>query len=303
MRSEFNPPLPHCIATSVLTGGCRFLLVAYDTSLQVYSVADSLLVRRIALPVVGANSGAPYLVASALSQVSPNLVWLASSDGRIWRVDWTTGSGAEDSFRTTAGVVHDMTLGAVTVNKKVSDIIFVAESAKNSSRIVAYDPSDLANPKSQVLQSQPGKASILRAANGGTILAAAAGDTLLVGAIRQKSLQSIEDVAYDFYSINTSDDVCSLSVRLSKKSGPKKKVSQDPNDFFVDVAVGCTRGGIYIYSDLLSQLRAKLRKGIEVPKKQHWHQRAVHSVAWSNDGKSRKVSILATAANSTQATT
>ncbi|ROV93409.1 hypothetical protein VMCG_08378 [Cytospora schulzeri] len=263
----------------------KFLLVAYDTSLQVYSVADSLLVRRIALPVVGANSGAPYLVASALSQVSPNLIWLASSDGRIWRVDWTTGSGTEDSFRTNAGVIHDMTLGAVPVNKKPCDIIIVSESAKNNSRIVAYDASDLSNPKSQVLQSQPGKASIVRAANGASILAAAAGDTLIVGALKQKTLHSVEDLAYDFYSINTSDDVCSLSVRpSSKKLNAKKKPSQDVGDVVVDIAVGCARGGIYIYSDLLSQLRAKSRKGIEVPKKQHWHQRAVHSVAWSNDG-------------------
>ncbi|KUI70680.1 U3 small nucleolar RNA-associated protein 17 [Cytospora mali] len=263
----------------------KFLLVAYDTSLQVYSVADSLLVRRIALPVVGANSGAPYLVASALSQISPNLVWLASSDGRIWRIDWSTGAGTEDFFRTNAGVVHDMTLGAVTVNKKPTDIIFISESAKNNSRIVAYDPSELAHPKSQILQSQPGKASIVRAVNGGALLVAAAGDTLIVGALKQKTLQSVEDLVYDFYSINTSDDVCSLSVRpSSKKLGSKKKASPDASDFVVDIAIGCVRGGIYIYSDLLSQLRAKLRKGIEVPKKQHWHQRAVHSVAWSNDG-------------------
>lgn len=302
MRSEFQPPITQL--RSALTDDCRYLLVAYDTSLQVYSVADSLLVRRIALPVVGANSGAPYLVASALSQISPNLVWLASSDGRIWRIDWTTGTGAEDFFRTNAGVVHDMTLGAFTISKKPTDIILVSESVKNSLRIVAYDPSDLDDAKSQVIQSQPGKASILRAENGGSILTIAAGDALIVGAWKQKSLQSVEDLAYDFYSINTSDDICSLSVRQSsKKAGSKKKVPQDVNDAVVDIAVGCTRGGIYIYSDLLSQLRSRSRKGIEVPKKQHWHQRAVHSVAWSTDGKFSTVSIPATAANAPQATT
>ncbi|KAJ0122170.1 sporulation protein [Diaporthe amygdali] len=262
----------------------KSLLVAYDTSLQVYSVADSLLVRRIALPLIGANNGAPYLVAAALSQVTTDLVWLASSDGRIWRINWRTGAGTENCLQTDAGVIHDMTLGAVTVNKRPTDILYVSESLKNGHRIVAYDPSDLAQPTSQVLKKQLGKATILRTTNGGSILTAATGNTLMVGAARQKSVGSIVDLAYDFYSINTSDDVCCLSVRLApKKSGSKKKAAHESSEPVLDVAVGGVRGAIYIYSDLLSQLRAKSRKGLEVPKKQHWHQRAVHSIYWSPD--------------------
>lgn len=182
-----------------------------------------------------------------------------------------------------------MTIGAVTINKKPCDILYVSESLKNSYKIVAYNPSDLANPTSQVLQTQSGKSSILRATNGGSILTAASGNTLVVGAMQHKSVSSVEDLAYDFYSISTGDDISCLSVRLvPKKSGSKKKASQEPSDPVLDVAVGGVRGAIYIYSDILSQLRAKSRKGLEIPKKQHWHQRAVHSVAWSPDGRSSK---------------
>lgn len=182
-----------------------------------------------------------------------------------------------------------MTLGAVTMNNKPCDILYVSESLKNSCRIVAYDPTDLANPTNQVLQSQSGKSSILRATSGSSILTAAAGNTLIVGAMQHKSVSSVEGLAYDFYSINTSDDISCLSVRLApKKSGSKKKASQEPIDPVLDVAVGGARGAIYIYSDMLSQLRAKSRKGLEIPKKQHWHQRAVHSLAWSPDGRSSK---------------
>ncbi|KAI3395097.1 hypothetical protein diail_1777 [Diaporthe ilicicola] len=263
----------------------KFLLIAYHTSLQVYSVADSLLVRRIALPVIGANNGAPYLVAAALSQVTPELVWLASSDGRIWRINWRTGSGTDECLRTGAGVIHDMTLGAVTINKKPSDVLYVSESLKSTYSVVAYIPSDLAKPTSQVLQDQLGRASILRTTNGGSILAAATGDTLIVGSLRQKSIGSVENLAYDFYSINTGDDVCCLSLRLApKKAASKKKAAHEPSDPALDIAVGGARGAIYVYSDLLSQLRLKSRKGLELPKKQHWHQRAVHSISWSPDG-------------------
>ena len=183
-----------------------------------------------------------------------------------------------------------MTIGAITLNKKPSDILYVSESLKNNHRIVAYDASDLAHPSSQVLQDQLGKPSILRTTNGGSILVAAAGNTLMVGALQQKSVGSVEALVYDFYSINTSDDVSCLSVRLAtKKPSSKKKAAQEPSDPVLNIAVGGVRGAIYIYSDLLSQLRAKSRKGLEIPKKQHWHQRAVHSVAWSPDGRSSNV--------------
>lgn len=290
MKSE---PSPFASSKFRCADGHRFLLVTYHTSLQVYSVADSLLVRRIALPVVGTNNGAPYLVAAALSQVTPELVWLASSDGRIWRINWRTGSGTEEVLRTGAGVIHDMTLGVVTIDKKPSDILFVSESTKSNHRIVAYDASDLAHPTSQTLQNQSGKSSILRTVNGGSILTAVAGNTLMVGALQQKIVGSVEGLTYDFYSVNTTDEVSCLSVRLAPKtSSSKKKASQEPSDPVLDIAVGGVRGAIYIYSDLLSQLRAKSRKGLEIPKKQHWHQRAVHSIAWSPDGRSSKVPQL-----------
>lgn len=264
----------------------RYLLVTYDTSLQVYSVANSLLVRRIALPLIGANSGAPYIVASALSPTSPNLVWLAASDGRIWRIDWTTGSGVTDLFRTKAGVIHDMTIGAVSLNKQLRDVLFVAESLKSSYKLVAYDPSDLVNPQSQILHDQPGRVNIVRATTGGAAIVAAAVDTLVVGVLKQKGLHKVEDLAYDFYSLNTTDTICCLSVRhTSKKNASKKKATSEPTELAVDVAVGCARGAILVYSDLVAQLRGKARKGLDTPKKQHWHQRAVHSLAWSNDGK------------------
>ncbi|CAN8101393.1 unnamed protein product [Discula destructiva] len=263
----------------------KYLLVTYDTSLQVYSVADSLLVRRVALPVVGANNGAPYLVASALSQVSPNLVWLAASDGRIWRVDWTTGSGAADCFRTKAGVIHDMTVGVVKLNKTLKDVLFVSESLGKSTKIVAYDLSDLANPISHNLQTEPGKVDILRVANGGSVLVAAAGRTLLVGSLKQKGFSSVEDLVYEFYSVELTDEITCLSVRAAqKKSGSRKKAAHDFDQSFIDVAAGCARGAILLYADLLSQLQGKSKNGLDAPKKQHWHRKAVHSVAWSTDG-------------------
>lgn len=202
-------------------------------------------------------------------------------------MDWTTGSGVEDCFRTKAGVIHDMTVGALRLNKTLTDVLFVSESLHRSLKIVAYDPSDLANPVSHNLQTESRQVSILKVANGGNALVGSAGNTLFVGSLKQKAFHSVEDLAYDFYSVEVTDDVCCLSVRAAqKKSSSKKKASDDTNDNFIDVAVGCARGAIFLYSDLLSQLHGKSsKKGLDLPRKQHWHRKAVHSVAWSVDGE------------------
>lgn len=183
-----------------------------------------------------------------------------------------------------------MALGTVTLNKTPSDILFVSESLKSSMKIVAYDPSDLASPKSQVLQTESGRVNLLRTANGGGTLVAAAGNTLVVGALKQNSLRSVEDLVYDFYSLNTTDEISCLSIRhAAKKSGSKKKASHDLGDLGFDLAIGCARGAIFVYADLLTQLQSKAKRGLDVPKKQHWHRKAVHSVAWSNDGRFARV--------------
>lgn len=206
-------------------------------------------------------------------------------------MDWTTGSGIGDFFRTKAGVIHDMTVGAIKLNNKtLTDILFVAESLGKSSKIAAYDPSDLANPISHSLQTDSRKVSILEVANGGSVLVAAAGNTLVIGSLKLKSFASVEDLVYDFYSVDLRDEITCLGIRAAqKKSGSKKKTAHDSNESFVDVAVGGARGAIMVYSDLLSQLQGKSKKGLDLPKKQHWHRKAVHSVAWSTDGTFAKV--------------
>jgi len=55
------------------------------------------------------------------------------------------------------------------------------------------------------------------------------------------------------------------------------------------VVVGCARGAIFYYNDLLPQIRLlqtsrKARNLSLQPRKLHWHRRAVHAVKWSRDG-------------------
>ncbi len=76
--------------------------MTYNTAIQVYSTADSLRVRLIPIPVTESPESTEFtgasIVSTLLSKTSPNFVWVACSDGRIWKLDWTTGEGVNTPF-------------------------------------------------------------------------------------------------------------------------------------------------------------------------------------------------------------
>jgi len=122
----------------------RYLIVTYNTSIQVYSTEDSLLVRRIALPIPGTDGEnelvSAHIVASVLSKSDADYVWVASSDGRIWHINWTSGSGADTPFRIEAKKLLDMSVDAVELGGKTEDGMLVLQKLTYSSaQIFAYN--------------------------------------------------------------------------------------------------------------------------------------------------------------------
>lgn len=269
----------------------RHLIITYNTSLQVFSTANSLLVRRVTLPLVttGEAYGSPksHIVATVPSQVSPEIVWVACSDGRIWKIDWTTGTGTETHFHCPSGSIVDMTTVATFSGKHQQDIVVVAESDKNSrtsSQLVAYDLQDFAAPASKVLHRHNAAIQLLRSVHGGHILIGSAKDTMLVAVLEGKSARQLSDLAYKFYSFDVNDEVCCLDIRSTARRGKKKQEGLGNLTGPINVAVGCVHGSILVYQDLVSKVQGSAKKGSIKPVKYHWHSRAVHSVKWSDDG-------------------
>ncbi|KAL2023664.1 hypothetical protein VTK56DRAFT_1821 [Thermocarpiscus australiensis] len=267
----------------------RHLIITYNTSIQVYSTEDSLLVRRIALPVWGTDDGAEvatsHIVASALSKCSPDYIWVACSDGRIWYINWTSGAGADTPFTVETKKVLDMTVDVVEIGGKPKDVLLVLKRVtKSSAQIVGYDSKALSANNGKLLHNYDGGPQLLRSTAGGRAIVAAAKETLHVGLLKANKPATLDDLAYLFHSFDVPDIVSCLdlrpTMRLTKKGGIELQS--------IDVAVGCARGAIYLYSDLLSKLpgdgSSSARAGVIQPKKYHWHRRAVHSVKWSEDG-------------------
>ena len=266
------------------------MIITYNTSIQVYSTEDSLLVRRIALPLTKTDDAtefvATHIVASVLSKSDADYIWVACSDGRIWHINWTSGAGADTPFRVEAKRVLDVTVDAVEIGDKAEDILLVLKRlTKTSAQIVAYNTKALTARSGKLLHTYDESPQLLRSAAGGRLVVAAAKETLHIGLLKARKLASFQDLTYRFHRFDVPDIVSCLdirsTIRATKKGGFELQTA--------DLAVGCARGAIYVYHDLLSKLpgegSSSSKSGVIQPKKLHWHRRAVHSVKWSEDGK------------------
>jgi NET1-associated nuclear protein 1 (U3 small nucleolar RNA-associated protein 17) len=266
------------------------LIITYNTSIQVYSTEDSLLVRRIALPLAATDDAtgfvSTHIVASVLSKCDTDYIWVACSDGRIWYINWTSGTGADTPYRVEAKKVLDVTVDAVEIAGKPEDVLVVLKKlTRSSAQIVAYNTEALTARTGKLLHTYDESPQLLRSVAGGRLIVAAAKETLHIGLLKARKPASLDDLAYRFHCFDVPDIVSCLDIRhtlrTTKKGGFELQTA--------DLAVGCARGAIYVYHDLLSKLpgdgSASSKAGMIQPKKYHWHRRAVHSVKWSEDGK------------------
>jgi NET1-associated nuclear protein 1 (U3 small nucleolar RNA-associated protein 17) len=280
---------PRCCRTAV-SNLFRHLIITYNTSIQVYSTEDSLLVRRIALPLAATDDAtgfvSTHIVASVLSKCDTDYIWVACSDGRIWYINWTSGTGADTPYRVEAKKVLDVTVDAVEIAGKPEDVLVVLKKlTRSSAQIVAYNTEALTARTGKLLHTYDESPQLLRSVAGGRLIVAAAKETLHIGLLKARKPASLDDLAYRFHCFDVPDIVSCLDIRhtlrTTKKGGFELQTA--------DLAVGCARGAIYVYHDLLPKLpgdgSASSKAGMIQPKKYHWHRRAVHSVKWSEDGK------------------
>ncbi|KAK4129455.1 WD40 repeat-like protein [Parathielavia appendiculata] len=267
----------------------RYIIITYNTSIQVYSTEDSLLVRRIALPLTRTDDAtelvATHIVSAVLSKCDTDYLWVACSDGRLWHINWTSGAGADTPFRIEAKKVLDVAVDAVEIGGQFEDVLLVLKRlTKSSAQIVAYNVKALSTRSGKLLHTYDESPQLLRSAAESRLIIAAAKETVHIGLLKAKKLASLDDMAYRFHCFNVPDLVTCLDIRHTMRA--IKKGGSDLQS--VDLVVGCARGAIYVYHDLPSKLPGETsgssRAGVIQPKKYHWHRRAVHSVKWSQDG-------------------
>ncbi|RFU74601.1 u3 small nucleolar rna-associated 17 [Trichoderma arundinaceum] len=282
----------------ILTQDDQYLILTYNTSIQVYTASDSLLLRRIPIGAVDApvskGTSPANIVATKLSLQSPEYVWVACSDGRIYHVKWTEAHETHQSFQTVTGTAKAITVTSTKVSGAKTDIVVVAESSKsNRMELTAYGGDILSSPLSKNILAikKPGNGlHFIESSQDGLVLVGAVNDSLFLGVAPQGQPADFEQVHYDFYSFDVPDLITTLDLRVypaSALSGSRSKGRRD-SDKVVDVIVGGARGAIYLYHDALSRSQSlgkssSSKEGIQA-QKFHWHRKAVHAVKWSRDG-------------------
>ncbi|KAF4510230.1 hypothetical protein G6O67_002135 [Ophiocordyceps sinensis] len=284
----------------ILTADEQLLILTYNTSIQVYNATDSLLIRRI--PICALDSSAPQgstptaIVAVRPSKQSPDLVWVACSDGQVYNINWRIGGEVSPSFRTVSGTAKAMTIVPAPCKDGKQDIVLIAESDRqNRMDVVAYQGKVASSFKSKkiLVLEKPGEGlQLLEASEDGQVLVGAFHDRLFLGAMSQPGATDLKHLQYEIFSFDTPDLITTLDLRrytrpASNRGSDRKRGAGSGT--VVDIIAGGARGGIYVYRDALSRVQAvgkpqHVKDGVQVHKF-HWHRKAVHSVKWSRDGK------------------
>ncbi|TFB07047.1 U3 small nucleolar RNA-associated protein 17 [Trichoderma ghanense] len=277
----------------ILTQDDQYLILTYNTSVQVYTASDSLLLRRIPIGAVDTTTSVgtspANIVATRLSIQNPEYLWVACSDGHIYHVKWTEAAETHQSFKTVTGNAKAMTVTSTETSGAKADVVVVVETAKSSkTELTAYGGDILSSPVSKNILSikKPGNGlHLIESTQDGLVLVGAVNDSLFIGVASRAQLTGFEELQYEFFSFDVPDIITTLDFRVyqaSALSGTKSKGRSD-SDKVVDVIVGGARGGIYLYHDALARSQSLGKADIQA-QKFHWHRKAVHSVKWSRDG-------------------
>ncbi|KAI0149752.1 sporulation protein [Hypoxylon sp. NC0597] len=273
----------------ILTEDERHLILAYNTSIQVYSAAESLLIRKIPLPQIDRGHPTNRVVSIHLSPNSPNQVWVASSAGHLWLIDWTNGQGSEVTIKLNCGILCDMFVERMQIGAELRDVPLVSIERNNEWQIVACDVrgSELKEFKAIISQTIP--IFDLRSVRNGYAIIASSERDLLFGILRSRVVKTITQLQYEFFTLDCNDEITCLDVRATDRIHLNRKTQVEAGDEPVlEVVVGCARGAVLFYNDPLPQFRRlqnpKGHRSSLQPRKYHWHRRAVHAVKWSRDG-------------------
>jgi NET1-associated nuclear protein 1 (U3 small nucleolar RNA-associated protein 17) len=185
-----------------------------------------------------------------------------------------------------------MTVASMDSAGNRRDVIFTTEKYEERWRISAHELSFMGSSTttlSRIVYTSPQKIQILKALDEGAVIVAASEDRVLLGSLRSTEFGTVDKIRYEFRIFESSDIVSSLDARVSKRNSGTKldKVK------VVDVVVGDVKGSIFVHNDLIGNLIESQKSAPDgqhlislIPRKLHWHRKAVHCVKWSLDGPS-----------------
>lgn len=270
----------------------RQLIVASRTAIHVYSTSNSLLTRSIKLQIEN-NKSDTRIITYCISATEQDIIWVACSDGHIYRINWATGTGATQWWAISSTGCEYMTVASMESGGRRRDVVFTTEKRKEEGwRITAHElapPDGKIQTAARTIYTSNDRMTFLKTAKEGSVIVGSSGKKLMLGRLRSTEFETVDKIRYEFRVFETTDNISSLDLRVTERTGTENLKAILKRTPIVDLVIGDVRGSIFVHNDLLANLiRAQdgtLPKGISLtPRKLHWHRQVVHTVKWSLDG-------------------
>ena len=264
----------------------RYLLIPYDTAVNVYATSTSLLVRRLQM------SRSDRVSAFAISSTNQNQLYISTSLGIIEKWDWVEGTRLE--FWNTSTPIHSLATSNPGEKETANGLVYTVDRKSEYQWLltahrllggVEASKTDLAT-----LLKHPQPLTSVKVLDNGRVLLVTSGSRVTIGTCNRPVPDSLKALSYLWREVECPEWIMSIDVRLRPYEIPKKESEMTDSTFHgaVDVAVGTLLGKIFIYDDLLTNL-IRIEKhgkanGVS-SQRLHWHRTAVLALKWSADGR------------------
>ncbi|KAL8994931.1 MAG: hypothetical protein Q9169_005232 [Polycauliona sp. 2 TL-2023] len=307
-RGEFLRQWPHEWYFSRQTGGRmrdldplfstneEYLLVAFRTSVNVYSTSTSLLLKELRPSHHLRVSGL------AMSPRDTDLVYISAESGQVQLWNFVTGSLVH--YWVTQGSIYGLQSMDLVDSEDSPDILYTIDRPRQQDlwTISAHQFTVNEENKKTSLKSKEKQRDVVcvrqskepitafKVVDNGRIIVATSGLVLTLGHTYDPRKKSLKDISYTWRDVECPEWISCIDVRTVLPDPKNVSSGKDPGLARTDIVVGGLKGALHVYDDLLRQLvrSEKPSKGatdvVLTSRKQHWHRNTVFSVKWSRDG-------------------
>ena len=264
----------------------RYLLLAYDSAIHVYSTSTSLLVRRLR------TSGTDSITAFTFSPKNSNHLYISTRSGMIEKWDWVQGAKLE--YWNTSSPIYSTVASQPISDDETNDLIYTIDrKGEGPWMITAHrllGGSDAAKTDLVTLRKYPEPLTSLKVLENGRVIVATSGLCLMIGTTEEPNATPLRNVGYTWREFQCPEWISSIDVQIKQPGKVAKKAKQTRQRFqgAVNIVLGGLKGAIFMYDDLLKKLVEAERHSNQAAnitsQRKHWHRNAVLSVKWSADG-------------------
>ncbi|MCJ1267127.1 hypothetical protein MMC22_007012 [Lobaria immixta] len=272
----------------IFTPNEEYLLLPYDTAINVYATSTSLLVRRLQL------SRAHPVSAFALSSINTNHLFISTNSGSIEKWDWLEGTRLE--YWDISATIYSLATSMPVHTEKSNGLVYTVDRKDEGQwkftvhRLLGGSEASKTDLGTLLKYGEPLK--FVKILDNGRIVVITSGSRVIIGTCDRPSPDSLKDLSYTWRDVDCPEWITSIDVQMRPYDTTMKKPKPSKKSFHgaVDIVVGTLRGKIIVYDDLLGNL-IRVERGTTAQqvdsissRRLHWHRSAVLTLKWSLDG-------------------